>query len=115
MSDFWLTSAISHLTVRRMTVTHLTPAADSGRAGPRTPRVAVVGAGFMGRVHAEAARRAGAAVVAAVASTPGGADHAAETVGAERGYPDLASLLAEAGADVVHVCTPNVRHAEAVE
>ncbi|WP_236594961.1 Gfo/Idh/MocA family oxidoreductase [Saccharothrix sp. 6-C] len=77
--------------------------------------MAVVGAGFMGRVHAEAARRAGAAVVAAVASTPGGADHAAETVGAERGYPDLASLLAEAGADVVHVCTPNVRHAEAVE
>ncbi|ROP35800.1 Gfo/Idh/MocA family oxidoreductase [Saccharothrix texasensis] len=77
--------------------------------------MAVVGAGFMGRVHAEAARRAGAAVVAAVASTPGGADHAAGTVGAERGYPDLASLLAEAGADVVHVCTPNVRHAEAVE
>lgn len=75
----------------------------------------MVGAGFMGRVHAEAARRAGAAVVAAVASTPGGADQAARAVGADRGYPDLASLLAEAGADVVHVCTPNARHAEAVE
>ena len=75
----------------------------------------MVGAGFMGRVHAEAARRAGAAVVAAVASTPGGADHAARTVGAERGYPDLPVLLAEAEVDVVHVCTPNVRHAEAVE
>ncbi|MEV8438021.1 Gfo/Idh/MocA family oxidoreductase [Actinosynnema sp. NPDC051121] len=98
-----------------MTVTHLTQPADSGRAEPRTPRVAVVGAGFMGRVHAEAARRAGASVVAAVASTPGGSEHAARTVGAERGYPDLDALLAEAGADVVHVCTPNARHAEAVE
>ncbi|WP_184919784.1 Gfo/Idh/MocA family protein [Saccharothrix ecbatanensis] len=98
-----------------MTVTHLTQTAESGRTEPRTLRVAVVGAGFMGRVHAEAARRAGAAVVAAVASTPEAADHAARTVGAERGYPDLDALLAEAGADVVHVCTPNARHAEAVE
>nr|WP_308199140.1 Gfo/Idh/MocA family oxidoreductase [Saccharothrix sp. S26] len=95
-------------------MTHLTQAADSGRAETRTPRVAVVGAGFMGRVHAEAARRAGASVVAAVASTPEGADRAARTVGAERGYPDLDALLAEAGVDVVHVCTPNARHAEAV-
>lgn len=97
-----------------MTVTHLTQPADRGRAEPRTPRVAVVGAGFMGRVHAEAARRAGASVVAAVAGTPDGADRAARAVGAERGYPHLDVLLAEAGADVVHVCTPNARHAQAV-
>lgn len=98
-----------------MTVTHLNRTADSGRVESRTLRVAVVGTGCMGRVHAEAARRAGAAVVAAVASTPDGADHAARTVGAERGYPDLHVLLAEAEVDVVHVCTPNVRHTEAVE
>ncbi|OKI16294.1 oxidoreductase [Saccharothrix sp. CB00851] len=69
----------------------------------------------MGRVHAEAARRAGAEVVAAVAGTATGAADAAKAVGAERGYADLDALLAEAGADVVHVCTPNVRHAEAVD
>ncbi len=97
-----------------MTVTHLTQTAESGRTEPRTLRIAVVGTGFMGRVHAEAARRAGAAVVGAVASTADGAADAARVVGAERGYPDLASLLSEAGADVVHVCTPNVRHADAV-
>ncbi|MFD1146242.1 Gfo/Idh/MocA family protein [Saccharothrix hoggarensis] len=97
-----------------MTVTHLTQAAESGRAEPRTLRIAVVGTGFMGRVHAEAARRAGAEVVAAVAGTADRAADAARAVGAGRGYADLDALLAEAGADVVHVCTPNVRHAEAV-
>ncbi|MFE9750908.1 Gfo/Idh/MocA family protein [Saccharothrix saharensis] len=98
-----------------MTVTHLTHTAARGRTEPRTLRIAVVGTGFMGRVHAEAARRAGAEVVAAVAGTADGAADAARAVGAERGYPDLGSLLAEAGADVVHVCTPNARHAEAVD
>ncbi|MFJ8582275.1 Gfo/Idh/MocA family protein [Micromonospora sp. NPDC093277] len=77
----------------------------------RTLRVAVVGAGFMGRVHAEAARRAGATVVAAVASRPEGAAAAARAVGADEGYPDLAALLDDADIDVLHVCTPNALHA----
>ncbi|MCE6998551.1 Gfo/Idh/MocA family oxidoreductase [Saccharothrix sp. S26] len=98
-----------------MTVTHLTDTAACGCTEPRTLRITVVGTGFMGRVHAAAARRAGAEVVAAVAGTADGAADAAGGVGAERGYADLHALPAEAGADVVHVCTPNARHAEAVD
>jgi predicted dehydrogenase len=86
-----------------MSVTHLTR--------PGAPRVGIVGAGFMGRVHAEAARRAGATVVAATASRPDRAQAAAEAVGAERGYPGVAELLGAAEVDVLHVCTPNAMHA----
>jgi predicted dehydrogenase len=96
-----------------MSATHLTDAVDALASAHRTLRVAVVGAGFMGRVHAEAARRAGATVVAAMSSRPESAAAAARTVGAERGYPDLAALLGDAEVDVLHVCTPNVAHAPA--
>lgn len=98
-----------------MTVTHLTLAAGDGVAEARILRTAVVGAGFMGRVHAEAARRAGVRVVAALGGSPDSAERAALALGAERGYPTLAALLADAEVDVVHVCTPNVRHAEVAE
>ncbi|MGX7827559.1 Gfo/Idh/MocA family protein [Actinokineospora sp. 24-640] len=86
----------------------------------RKLRTAVVGAGFMGRVHAEAARRAGADIVAAVASRPAGAEAAATeaaatAVGAERGYPDVAALLSDAAVDILHVCTPNTTHAGITE
>jgi predicted dehydrogenase len=98
-----------------MTVTHLTLPAGDGVAKAGTLRSAVVGAGFMGRVHAEAARRAGVRVVAALGGSPAGAAQAAEVLGAERGYPTLDALLADAEVDVVHVCTPNIRHAEVAE
>lgn len=95
-----------------MTVTHLTYEAGELTASP-TLRAAVVGAGFMGRIHAESARRAGARVVAATAGSPERADTAARSIGAERGYRDLDDLLAHASVDVVHICTPNSLHAEA--
>ncbi|MFD4256247.1 Gfo/Idh/MocA family protein [Streptomyces sp. NPDC058534] len=95
-----------------MTVTHLTNEVEELSAPPPL-RTAVVGAGFMGRVHAEAARRAGARVVAAMAGRPENADAAARTVGAERGYADLDGLLTHASVDVVHICTPNALHAQA--
>ncbi|WP_309116482.1 Gfo/Idh/MocA family oxidoreductase [Saccharothrix sp.] len=98
-----------------MTVTHGTLATGDGHVGARTLRTAVVGAGFMGRVHAEAARRAGGRVVAATASSPVGADAAAAAVGADRGYPDLAALLSDAQVDVLHVCAPNSAHAGIAE
>lgn len=97
-----------------MTVTQATQSSDGAGVGLAALRVAVVGAGFMGRVHAEAARRAGAVVVGAVAGSAGGAERAARAVGARRGYPDLGALLADARADVVHVCTPNAGHAAVV-
>jgi predicted dehydrogenase len=94
-----------------MSVTHLTASGRGLGAESRTLRVGVVGAGFMGRVHAEAARRAGATVVAATASSPERADAAAAAIGAERGYPGITELLADSEVDVLHVCTPNITHA----
>jgi len=51
-------------------------------------------------------------VVAAVGSAPDRAGQAAAKVGAGQGYPDLGTLLVDGAVDVVHVCTPNVSHAD---
>ncbi len=93
-----------------MTVTRATVAA-ADRISVRTLRTAVVGAGFMGRVHAESARRAGGRIVAVSAGKRVSADDAAAAVGAARGYPDLDALLTDAEIDVLHVCAPNSSHA----
>lgn len=77
-------------------------------------RVGVVGAGFIAGVHARAARAAQARLVGVVASSPERAAGAAASIGAERGYADLEALLADAELDVLHVCTPNALHLEAV-
>jgi len=74
--------------------------------------VGIVGAGGIGRLHARAARTAGAVVVGAVGSAPDRGEAAAARIGAQRGYADLASMLAEHAVDVVHICTPNASHAE---
>jgi predicted dehydrogenase len=79
----------------------------------RPVRVAIAGAGFMGRTHSIAARVAGAEVVAVVASAPSRVDAAIEAVGAARGYTSLVDLLREEEVDVVHVCLPNRDHVAA--
>jgi predicted dehydrogenase len=75
----------------------------------RPVRVAIAGAGFMGRTHSIAARVAGAEV----ASAPSRVDAAIEAVGAARGYTSLVDLLREEEVDVVHVCLPNRDHVAA--
>ncbi|MFC0628468.1 Gfo/Idh/MocA family protein [Kribbella deserti] len=72
-------------------------------------RIGIVGGGFMGQVHAHAARVAGAEVVGAVGSSPDRADAAAAATGALKGYASLDDLLA-ADVDLIHVCTPNNSH-----
>ncbi|MEV6139110.1 Gfo/Idh/MocA family oxidoreductase [Nocardia sp. NPDC051990] len=94
-----------------MNVTHRTVVAGSGSVGSPTVRAAVVGAGFMGRVHAESVRRAGGAVVAVASSSPFTVEAAAETLGADQGYPSVEALLSAAEIDVLHVCAPNAVHA----
>jgi predicted dehydrogenase len=79
----------------------------------RPLRVAIAGAGFMGRTHSIAARAAGAEVAAVVASAPDRLAAAIETVGAARGYTSLDDLLREEDVDVVHVCLPNSDHVAA--
>jgi len=79
-------------------------------AGAAPLRVGIVGGGFMGRVHAHAARVSGAVVAGAVGSRPDRASAAAAATGAEAGYATVDELLADAAVDVVHVCTPNAQH-----
>jgi predicted dehydrogenase len=87
------------------------------QSGPRSAvvgaaglRVGILGAGFAARVHAHAARLAGAEIVGVVASTPERSAAAAEALGARRGFADAAELIALESLDVVHVCTPNHLH-----
>ena len=82
----------------------------SAVVGPAGLRVGIVGAGFAARLHAHAARLAGADIVGVVASTPERSVAAASTLGAERGFSGAEELIALDGLDVLHVCTPNHLH-----
>jgi predicted dehydrogenase len=78
------------------------------------PRSVIVGTGFIGEVHARAVRRAGGTTVGVVSRSAEGASHAAAAWGVETSGTDLAAVLEEVEADLVHVCTPNAVHAEQV-
>jgi predicted dehydrogenase len=71
-------------------------------------RAAIVGTGFIGRVHAGALRSLGVEVAAVCSRTQQGA----ESMGEGRPYTDLDELLASEDLDVLHICTPNHLHAE---
>jgi len=72
-------------------------------------KAAVLGTGFMGRVHTEAIRRLGNVEVTAIAaSSQAAADKFAETWSIPRAFGDWRSALAEV--DAVHICTPNSLH-----
>jgi predicted dehydrogenase len=87
------------------------------QAGPRSPlasvaglRAGIVGAGFVGRLHARSARLAGARIVGVAASTPASAAAARAELGAERDFADAEELVTSDEIDVVHICTPNHLH-----
>lgn len=74
-------------------------------------RVAVIGTGFVGRVHVENIRRQTDAEVVAIADQT--ADLAARfgsALGIGRTEGDYRVLLADPAIDAVHVCTPNKTH-----
>lgn len=80
------------------------------RRGPL--RAGIVGAGLMGRWHADAAARAGARVVAVADTRP---DEASRLAARYRGavvFAGPAELFDAALVDVVHVCTPTETHCE---
>jgi predicted dehydrogenase len=83
---------------------------SSGSARGAAVRVGIIGAGFIGAVHARAARRAGARVVGVTASSPERSTEASARLGAERGFASADELMADRAVDVVHVCTPNDLH-----
>jgi predicted dehydrogenase len=73
-------------------------------------RTAVVGTGFIGRVHARSARLAGARLVGVAGSSPASGQQAAEELGAERAFASGEELVEADGIDVVHIATPNHLH-----
>jgi predicted dehydrogenase len=82
---------------------------DTGKM--RRVKTAVIGAGFMGEVHAEAIRRLGYVDIVAVAASS--AERAAafgQSVGVERTTGDYNEILADGEIQAVHVCTPNALH-----
>jgi len=74
-------------------------------------RTAIIGTGFMGRVHLEAVRRIGTVEVAAVA---GRNVDAARRLAAGFSIPtattDYREILRDSAIDAVHICTPNAQH-----
>jgi len=73
-------------------------------------RIGIVGTGFIGRVHAAAARSLGAELVGVAASTPERAAIAARELGAGQPFATAEELIDDPRVTVVHVCTPNDVH-----
>lgn len=74
-------------------------------------KIAILGTGFMGRVHTEAVRRLGNVEVVAVADVSAdGAKKFAEALGIPRHTGDWKSLVNDPEIQAVHVCTPNALH-----
>lgn len=69
-------------------------------------RAAIIGAGFVGHVHARAVTAAGGRVVGAASTSK----QSALALGAERTYGDADEALADPEVEVVHICTPNSLH-----
>jgi predicted dehydrogenase len=74
-------------------------------------RTAIVGTGFMGRVHAENLRRLPGVEVAAVAGSSGErARLFGNSIGVNRTTGNYQELLEDSAIDAVHVLTPNALH-----
>jgi len=78
----------------------------------RKIKAAVIGAGFMGKVHTEGIRRLGnVEVIAAAAVSKDEAQRFGELMSIERVTDDYRELIADPEIEAVHVCTPNALHA----
>ncbi len=75
-------------------------------------RTAMIGTGFMGKVHTEQVRRLGnVEVVVAAGSDDASASAFAAQMSIPRSTSDWKSLLADPEIDAVHILTPNALHA----
>lgn len=76
-------------------------------------KVGIIGAGFIGPAHVEAARRTFLAEVVAVADVNEDvARHKAEELAVEQFFGDYRKLLQKDDIEVIHICTPNHLHCE---
>ena len=71
-------------------------------------RAAIVGSGYIARVHARLIAGLGGEVVGVCSRTLSGA----EAMGVGQAYDNLDAMLRDEKPDVVHVCSPNSFHAE---
>lgn len=78
-------------------------------------RAAIIGAGFIGGVHANAALNAGAVITGIANRNLNVARALQDRVGAERITDSAEDLIESTDVDVVHVCTPNASHFPLVE
>ena len=79
-------------------------------------KAAIIGSGFIGRVHLEALCRLGFIEVAAlVTADHGQADRLAREYGVEKVETDYRRVLDDPDIDVIHVCTPTALHAQMVK
>ena len=76
------------------------------------PRVALIGSGFIGPVHAEALRRIGVVVGGLLDISPERARPIAERLGIPQVYSTLDELLADPTVSAVHIASPNNVHFE---
>ena len=77
----------------------------------RRVKTAVIGAGFMGKVHSEAIRRLGHVdIVAVAAATDAEAAGFGKAIGVENTTGDYMKVISDPEIEAVHVCTPNALH-----
>ncbi len=77
----------------------------------RKIKTAVIGAGFMGKVHSEAIRRLGNVEIVAVAAvSKQEAAGFGKLIGVDRTTDNYMEIVGDPGVDAVHVCVPNVLH-----
>jgi predicted dehydrogenase len=74
--------------------------------------VAIIGTGFMGPTHAEALMRIGVHVRGILGSSPSKSESARAALGLAKAYGSYDEVLADAGVHAVHLCVPNVLHAD---
>src|SRR4051812_24298911 len=74
-------------------------------------KVAIIGAGFMGRTHLEALRRVGGVEVTMIVADPlSDAERLAAGMGVGGTSSDYHDALRNPSIDAVHICTPNFLH-----
>lgn len=78
---------------------------------PKAPvRAAILGGGFMARVHSRAIRANGAELVSIASSSPARSLDIAVELGGIRAARSAEEIFADPGIEVVHICTPNDTH-----
>jgi predicted dehydrogenase len=78
-------------------------------------RAGIIGAGFIGGVHAHAVHASGGVVSRVAGSSPDDAWEGAQRLGAEAAADSAEDLINATDVDVVHICTPNATHVPLAE